>query len=211
MLSALETLRVKNTQRARPGQLIVQPGEERRRTSSHYTPKSLTAPIVRRTLEPLLATMGPEPPSELILSLRICDPAMGSGAFLVEACRFLADRLVAAWTREGRSELVATPHEDVNLHARRLVAQTCLYGVDTNRLAVGLAKISLWLETMARELPFTFLDHALRHGDSLVGLSFEQIRGFHWQPEAQLDFAAKPMQSSPRRRSSAWPGSAGAA
>lgn len=190
VLSALETVRVRGTERARPGQLVIQPGEERRRTSSHYTPKSLTAPIVRRTLEPLLATMGAEPPSELILSLRVCDPAMGSGAFLVEACRFLADQLVAAWTREGRVELVASPHEDVNLHARRLVAQTCLYGVDKNRLAVGLAKISLWLETMARELPFTFLDHALRHGDSLVGLTFEQIRGFHWQPEDQIDFAS---------------------
>jgi hypothetical protein len=189
VLAALETVRVKNTQRARPGQLVIQPGEERRRTSSHYTPKSLTGPIVRRTLEPLLASMGPEPPSELILSLRICDPAMGSGAFLVEACRFLADQLVAAWTREGRTELVASPHEDVNLHARRLVAQTCLYGVDKNRLAVGLAKISLWLETMARDLPFTFLDHALRWGDSLVGLTFEQIRGFHWQPTEQIDFA----------------------
>ena len=196
VLTALETMRVKNAQRARPGQLVIQPGEERRRTSSHYTPKSLTAPIVRRTLEPLLAAMGPEPPSELILSLRICDPAMGSGAFLVEACRFLADQLVAAWTREGRAELVASPHEDVNLHARRLVAQTCLYGVDKNRLAAGLAKISLWLETMARDLPFTFLDHALRHGDSLVGLNFEQIRGFHWQPEAQLDFAAKELESA---------------
>lgn len=190
VLAVLETLRVRGTERARPGQLVIQPGEERRRTSSHYTPKSLTAPIVRRTLEPLLAAMGPEPPSELILSLRVCDPAMGSGAFLVEACRFLADQLVAAWTREGRAELVASPHEDVNLHARRLVAQTCLYGVDKNRLAVGLAKLSLWLETMARDLPFTFLDHALRHGDSLVGLTFEQIRGFHWQPEAQIDFAS---------------------
>jgi hypothetical protein len=196
VLSALETVQVKGGMRARPGQLVIQPGEERRRTSSHYTPKSLTEPIVRRTLEPLLATMGSEPPSELILSLRVCDPAMGSGAFLVEACRFLADQLVAAWTREGRAELVASPHQDVNLHARRLVAQTCLYGVDKNRLAVGLAKLSLWLETMARDLPFTFLDHALRHGDSLVGLTFEQIRGFHWEPEAQLDFAAKELESA---------------
>ncbi len=196
VLAALETVKIRGTGRARPGQLVIQPGEERRRTSSHYTPKSLTGPIVRRTLEPLLAAMGPEPPSELILSLRVCDPAMGSGAFLVEACRYLADQLVAAWTREGRAELVASPHEDVNLHARRLVAQTCLYGVDKNRLAAGLAKISLWLETMARDLPFTFLDHALRHGDSLVGLTFEQIRGFHWQPGANFDFASKELDSA---------------
>ena len=70
VLAALDSVRVKNTARARPGELVIQPGEERRRTSSHYTPTSLTAPIVRRTLEPLLAAMGPEPPSALILSLQ---------------------------------------------------------------------------------------------------------------------------------------------
>ena len=196
-LGILETFQVKRTERAAPGQLVIQPGAERRRTSSHYTPKSLTGPIVRRTLEPLLRAIadgGTEPPSERILSLRICDPAMGSGAFLVEACRFLADQLVAAWTREGRTDLIASPRGDVNLHARRLVAQTCLYGVDKNHLAVGLAKISLWLVTMARDLPFTFIDHALRHGDSLVGLTFEQIRGFHWQPEAQMDLCSQALE-----------------
>ncbi len=76
--------------------MVLQPGSERRRTSSHYTPRSLSAPIVRRTLEPLLAVMGEEPASERILELKICDPAMGSGAFLVEACRFLADHVIAA-------------------------------------------------------------------------------------------------------------------
>ncbi|MFL6263686.1 MAG: type IIL restriction-modification enzyme MmeI [Thermoanaerobaculia bacterium] len=195
-LKILDGHGVKKKERARPGRLVLQPGAERRRTSSHYTPRSLTEPIVRKTLEPLLATMGPEPPSELILSLRICDPAMGSGAFLVEACRFLADQLVAAWTREGRMELIAAAHEDVINHAKRLVAQKCLYGVDKNRFAVNLAKVSLWLETLSKNLPFTFLDHALRHGDSLVGLSFDQIRGFHWDPEKQLDLATKALEEA---------------
>ncbi len=99
VLAALDGLRVKGSAHGRAGQLVVQPGNERRRTSSHYTPPSLTAPIVRRTLEPLLAAMGPEPSAERLLQLKICDPAMGSGAFLVEACRFLADQVVAAWTR----------------------------------------------------------------------------------------------------------------
>ncbi|MEZ4406233.1 MAG: DNA methyltransferase [Polyangiales bacterium] len=171
------------------GQLVIQPGAERRRTSSHYTPPSLTAPIVRRTLEPLLAAMGAEPASERLLDLKVCDPAMGSGAFLVEACRFLADQVVAAWTREGRLDLVASTHGDVVLHARRLVAQRCLYGVDKNPLAVSLARLSLWLVTLAKDEPFTFVDHALRHGDSLVGLDLEQIRSFHWKPGAQLELA----------------------
>lgn len=191
VLAVLDGFAVKGMERARPGRLVLQPGEERRRTSSHYTPRSLTGPIVKKTLEPLLATMGPEPPSALILELRICDPAMGSGAFLVEACRYLADQLVAAWTREGRHDLIAGAHEDVINHAKRLVAQRCLYGVDKNRFAVNLAKLSLWLETLAKDLPFTFLNHALRHGDSLVGLTFEQIRGFHWSPEKQLDFCSE--------------------
>lgn len=167
--------------RARAGQLVLQPGSERRRTSSHYTPRSLSAPIVRRTLEPLLAVMGDAPPSERILNLKVCDPAMGSGAFLVEACRFLADHVLAAWTREGKVEAIAHEHGDPLLHARRIVAQRCLYGVDKNDAAVELAKLSLWLVTLAKSLPFTFLDHSLRHGDSLVGLDFDQIRGFHWK------------------------------
>jgi hypothetical protein len=167
--------------RAKPGQLVLQPGTERRRTSSHYTPRSLSAPIVRRTLEPLLALLGETRASEGILNLKVCDPAMGSGAFLVEACRFLADHVLAAWTREGKIAEIATAHGDPLLHARRLVAQRCLYGVDKNQAAVELAKLSLWLVTLSKTLPFTFLDHCLRHGDSLVGLDFDQIRAFHWK------------------------------
>jgi hypothetical protein len=168
---------------AAAGRLVLQPGPERRRTSSHYTPRSLSGPIVRRTLEPLLAVMGEDRTSERILNLKICDPAMGSGAFLVEACRFLADEVVKAWAREGVS------HAAPLLEARRLVAQRCLYGVDKNAYAVELAKLSLWLVTLARELPFTFLDHSLRHGDSLVGLDFDQIRAGHWKPGKQVEIA----------------------
>ena len=76
--------------------------------------------------------------------------------------------------------------EDVLTYARRLVAERCLYGVDKNPFAVDLAKLSLWLATLAREHPFTFLDHALRHGDSLVGLSREQIACFNWDADKQL-------------------------
>jgi hypothetical protein len=106
---------------------------------------------------------------------------MGSGAFLVEACRQLGDALVAAWHAHG-VKVTIPPDEDEVLHARRLVAQRCLYGVDKNPMAVDLAKLSLWLATLAKDHPFTFLDHALRCGDSLVGLGREQIRRFHWKP-----------------------------
>src|SRR5205085_12225131 len=77
------------------------------------------------------------------------------------------------------------PDEDEILLARRLVAQRCLYGVDKNPLAVDLAKLSLWLATLAKDHPFTFLDHSLRAGDSLVGLTREGIIAMHWRPEGQ--------------------------
>lgn len=190
VLATLDSYRVKGIDTRRPGQLVMQPGAERRRTSSHYTPRSLSAPIVRRALEPLLKAMGDQPSSERLLNLKICDPAMGSGAFLVEACRFLADQVVAAWTREG--VLAAAPKdEDIVMRARRLVAQRCLYGVDKNPWAVNLAKLSLWLVTLAKAEPFTFLDHAMKCGDSLVGLDLNQIQAFHWniEKQTQLDLA----------------------
>ena len=165
------------------GWMVLQPSEERRRSGSHYTPRSLTEPIVRTTLEPILTRLrgseGHPPRPEQILDLKVCDPAMGSGAFLVEACRQLGDALVDSWRHYG--EIPAIPSdEDEVIFARRLVAQRCLYGVDRNPVAVDLAKVSLWLVTLAKDHPLTFLDHALRHGDSLVGLSRKQIEAFHW-------------------------------
>lgn len=185
------TQAARQASRARPGQLVLQPGAERRRTSSHYTPQSLSAPIVRRTLEPLLACMGPEAASERLLELKICDPAMGSGAFLVEACRALGEEVARAWQREGIAAELSARGKSPELEARRQVAQRCLYGVDKNAAAVELAKLSLWLLTLAKDAPFSFLDHALRHGDSLVGLDFDQIRAFHWRPSGQLHLSSQ--------------------
>ncbi|MFO0760045.1 MAG: DNA methyltransferase [Byssovorax sp.] len=167
------------------GGMYLQPTDERRRSGSHYTPRELTEPIVRTTLRPILEDMGESPRPEQLLDLKVCDPAMGSGAFLVEACRQLAERLVRAYDEHGRPGDVP-PDEDILLYAQRQVAQHCLYGVDKNRFAVDLGKLSLWLATLARDHAFTFLDHAIRHGDSLVGLSREQIASFHWAPEKQV-------------------------
>ncbi|MBI1325733.1 N-6 DNA methylase [bacterium] len=171
-----------------PGAMVLQPSDERRKSGSHYTPRSLTEPIVRTTLRPILERLGPNATPEQILDLKVCDPAMGSGAFLVEACRQLGEALVKAWHAHARVPGIP-PDEDEILHARRIVAQRCLYGVDKNPMAVDLAKLSLWLATLAKDHPFTFLDHALRHGDSLVGLTKAQILGFHWKPNAQQDFS----------------------
>ena len=161
------------------GTPVLQPTDERRRSGSHYTPRSLTEPIVSEALRPIFERMGPKPTPESILDLKVLDPAMGSGAFLVEACRQLATKLVDAWSAHG-TPLDLPPDEDELLHARRLIAQRCLYGVDKNPMAVDLARLSIWLATLARHHEFTFIDHALRHGDFLVGLTKDRIAAVNW-------------------------------
>jgi hypothetical protein len=156
------------------GSMVLQPSDERRRSGSHYTPRS-------KALQPVLAQLGYSPTPAQVLALKVCDPAMGSGAFLVEACRQLAEVLVKAWHAHSCLPNIP-PDEDELLHAQRLVAQRCLYGLDKNPMAVDLAKMSLWLATLAKDHPFTFLDHNLRAGDSLVGLTKKQLIEFHWLP-----------------------------
>ena len=136
-----------------------------------------------------------------LLELKVADIAMGSGAFLVAACRYLAARLLEAWTAEGPAstgaafaggeEVPADPLEREAL-AHRLVAERCLYGVDKNPMAVEMAKLSLWLITLARQRPFSFVDHALRSGDSLLGITdLRQLRVAHldptWHRQSTLD------------------------
>ncbi|MDH4405160.1 MAG: N-6 DNA methylase, partial [Cyanobium sp. D14.bin.5] len=161
------------------GGLVFQPTEERRRSGSHYTPRALTRPIVEEALRPWLERCHHQPNAEQILALKICDPAMGSGAFLVESCRYLAELLELAWSREGLPEALkpdGSAHgEEPLLYARRLIAQGCLYGVDKNPFAVNLARLSLWLVSLSKDAPFTFVDHALKCGDSLVGVSKREI------------------------------------
>jgi hypothetical protein len=199
------------------GSFIVTMGDSRRATGTHYTPKSLTEPIVQHTLEPLVYA-GPaegksreewrlKSPADL-LALKICDMAMGSAAFLVQTCRWLADRVVEAWDatekagqsvsmegavleQAGRAELLPRDKAERVLIARRLVASRCLYGVDKNPMAVELAKVSLWLVTMMKGRPFSFLDHALKCGDSLLGVSsLKQIEDFSLRHgERQVTFA----------------------
>lgn len=169
------------------GAMVLQPSEERRRSGSHYTPRELTEPIVRKALEPILERLrtedGGPPRPEQILELKICDPACGSGAFLVEACRTLGDELVASWHAHNEVPDLEFSEDEI-VHARRMVARRCLYGVDRNPVAVDLTKLSLRLVTLTRNQSFAFVDHAIRHGDSLVGLTQRQIEAFHWKGEA---------------------------
>lgn len=104
-----------------------------------------------------------------MLRLRILDPSTGSGHFLIRACQFLAEEIAThPRTREDASEGIGGDESALAFWKRRVV-ENCLYGVDMNPMAVELAKLALWLETLAADRPLTFLDHHLRHGNSLVG------------------------------------------
>lgn len=161
------------------GGLYVTSGSQRRDSGAHYTPRHLTETLVAATLEPHVYA-GPAqglPRSQWrplqareLLGLKVCDMAMGSGAFLVQACRYLSEKLLDAWQREKTPGLPEDAEERATL-ARRQIADHCLYGVDNNPLAVDMARLSLWLVTMRRDRPFTFLDHALRRGDALLGIT----------------------------------------
>ena len=165
------------------GAMVLQPSPERRRSGSHFTPPKLTKPIVEKALAPVLdqirlANAGPPRPNQ-ILDIKVCDPAVGSGAFLVESCRYLADELIVAWRADAAFQKLASSDDELAL-ARRRVALSCLYGVDHNPVAVDLTKLSLCLLTLSKDDELPFLDHAIRHGDSMVGLSFRQVDAFHW-------------------------------
>ena len=142
----------------------------RKATGTFYTPRSITTHLVERTLGPLVAGASPDQ----VLSLRVVDPAMGSGAFLVAACRYLAAAYESATIDVGGCH--PSDISDTDRRAfRRLVAQQCLFGVDRNPMAVQLARLSLWLCTLAPDRPLTFLDHHLVVGDSLVGASIADL------------------------------------
>ena len=190
------------------GSVYVTNGTDRRDTGTHYTSKNVTEEIVRYTLEPLVYQGVAEGKpaeewqlisAEEILELNICDFCMGSAAFLVQACRYLGEKLVQAWEdaeANNPGKVVIAPEgklsrsrpeectipldgEERLIYAKRTVAERCLYGVDKNHLAVEMAKLSLWLETMQKDKPFTFLDHCLKTGDSLVGVNLEQLKSWN--------------------------------
>jgi len=209
----------------RPGEMyLVRSSGTRKGTGTFYTRPQLAVPTTHRTLEPLVYEQTeegrrPRRP-EAILSLKVVDPAMGSGSFLVAALRYLTDalyesllfhKLLAEDPRGSastsvltlpygdpsqpdlREELLPVPWGDdsfeprVKARLKRHVVERCIYGVDINPMAVELARLSLWVETMDRELPFEFLDHKLKAGNSLVGCWLDRFQDYPakaWQREA---------------------------
>ncbi|MDS0280236.1 Eco57I restriction-modification methylase domain-containing protein [Halomicroarcula sp. S1AR25-4] len=179
-------------------EVIVEEGEvhlstgsgERKATGSYYTPEYVVEYIVEETLEPLVEDIREdlagqtahgeggfaEEFADRIFELKILDPAMGSGHFLTSAIDYLAREIIDAQEKQAAQEGIETVDEQRDINwARRQVAQRCIYGVDLNPLAVELAKVSLWLRTLAAEQPLAFLDHHLKTGNSLVGSDIETV------------------------------------
>ena len=189
------------------GALYVTESALRASSGTHYTPKFLAQEVAEGALEPLVYLPGPLQTAnrsswklrtaDEILDLKVADIAMGSGAFLVAACRYLAGKLIESWSAEGDPKArqhLADAETDSGLdldatadplviEARRQVIEHCLYGVDINPMAVEMAKLSLWLVSMDPRRPFTFLDDRLITGDSLLGIaSAEQLEWMHLDP-----------------------------
>lgn len=172
------------------GGLLVRETPSRKNAGAHYTPKSLAEEVVLHALQPLCYSPGPHQiaddsawklkSSDEMLGLKVADIACGSGAFLVAAARYLADRVVEAWT----SEDPANAHrKDLYIRAIRQVVANCLYGADINDMAVEMCKLSLWLVSLDRDLPFSFVDDKVFLGNSLLGLtSLDQLRRLHIDP-----------------------------
>ncbi len=150
-------------------------GEQRKATGSYYTPDFIVKYIVDATVGPVLRQASDNASNDrariaAILTTRVLDPSMGSGHFLVEATEYIARFLV---------ELNIAPEDGTKeadlAYWKRRVVQSCIYGVDLNNLAVELAKLSLWLSTVAKDRPLSFLDHHLRTGNSLIGTRLTDI------------------------------------
>ncbi|AJT42725.1 DNA methyltransferase [Psychromicrobium lacuslunae] len=172
------------------GALLVKETPSRKNSGAHYTPKSLAEDVVKHALEPLVYAPGPhqtanrdewklKSPAD-ILNLKVADIACGSGAFLVAAARFLADRLVEAWVTDNPAW---GGRKDLHTLAMREVVATCLYGADINEMAIEMCKLSLWLVSLDRDLPFSFVDDKVFVGNSLLGLTdIKQLRAMHIDP-----------------------------
>ncbi|GAA1716413.1 Eco57I restriction-modification methylase domain-containing protein [Dietzia cercidiphylli] len=175
------------------GGLVVIETPSRKNAGAHYTPRSLAEEVVFHALQPLVYEPGPLQTNDdhewklksaaAILDLRVADIAAGSGAFLVAAARFLSERLVEAWIDEGMLDKFALDAEELRRHALREVIARSLYGADINPMAVEMCKLSLWLISMDKTKPFSFVDDKIFCGNSLLGLtSLDQLRDLHIAP-----------------------------
>jgi len=198
--------------------LITDEGE-RRATGSYYTPDHIVEYIVENTLSPLCKEISDKLQSEIdllqdqievvassdariqfenkierlkvdfddrVLNLSVLDPAMGSGHFLIRACQYLAEEIA---THPYAGDVDLTDDESALTFWKRRVVERCVYGVDMNPMAVELAKLALWLETVSTNQPLSFLDHHLRHGNSLFGARLAELGVLHGELDLLNNFA----------------------
>jgi hypothetical protein len=158
---------------------------KRKATGSYYTPDYIVNYIVKKTIEPVVerkwgdAKEKNERFIDATLSIKVLDPAMGSGHFLVGAVDFLSEKLIAAMLMDNEAGRIPDTTLYTNDWARREVVSHCIYGVDLNNLAVELAKVGLWLTTISRDKPLSFLDHRLKRGNSLIGAKISDLAWYH--------------------------------
>jgi len=178
---------------------------ERKLTGSYYTPDFIVDYIVKHTLTPIIneklreVDSGQATAKEALLSINILDPAMGSGHFLVGAVDFLAQKVLEGIQSDILAEKITDTSTYTSDWARREVVSRCIYGVDLNELAVELAKVSLWLSTISKDKPLSFLDHRLKQGNSLVGARLSDLRYYPGTaPEGSRNQTELPTSISPR-------------
>jgi type I restriction-modification system DNA methylase subunit len=187
-------------------QRTINPSSSKRNSGTFYTPRELTKPLVEKTLQPLLYNkkrllISPRD----ILALKICDLTAGSGAVLVQITRYLSQKLLQAWQIQikkisnsaiptlpyaepmkdplNQSPLPLDDPQEMLIQARRLIVQRCLYGVDINPLAIEIARLSLWILSLSKHKPFSFVDHSLKSGNSLLSVDIQQLQNWSLKPK----------------------------
>ncbi|MFE7511012.1 Eco57I restriction-modification methylase domain-containing protein [Streptomyces sp. NPDC057540] len=203
---SLLELEPKHSATDRSFELVEVAGNSRKTTGSYYTPSSLIECLLDTTLDPVIddavkrgeqratAAGRPDPAKDIVdelLSLTVCDPACGSGHFLVASARRIAKRVASV--REHNPE----PTDGAMRHALREVTARCIYGVDLNPMAVELAKVSLWLEAMEPGKALSFLDAHVKWGNGLIGATPKLLGG------GVPDDAFKPIEGDDRKHASA--------
>lgn len=177
---------------------------ERKATGSYYTPDYIVNYIVKNTLTPVVekkwndAQENGESYIDATLSINVLDPAMGSGHFLVGAVDFLAQKLLESVQMDFEAGKIADTAPYTNDWARRDIVSHCIYGVDLNDLAVELAKVGLWLSTISRDKPLSFLDHRLKQGNSLIGARLTNLRYYPGKEPKKGNQTELPTSISPR-------------
>ena len=177
---------------------------ERKSTGSYYTPDYIVNYIVKNTIGPVVeqkwkdAQEKDESCIDATLAINVLDPAMGSGHFLVGAVDFLSLKLLEAVQKDFEAGKIADTAPYTNDWARRDVVSHCIYGVDLNELAVELAKVGLWLTTISKDKPLSFLDHRLKQGNSLIGARLTNLRYYPGKEPKEKTQMELPTSISPR-------------